>query len=475
MMLTASTLEEMRSEISIPELPQTFQDAIAITRSLHVRYLWIDSLCTMQDSQSDWTIEASMMKNVYANPTCTIAATWGSKLPQWLFVERDPNLIMPCKIVPRWTEIGAKDNSPRLLTPLTLWQLSIDDGILNKRGCVFQGRLLSPRVIHFTRDQIFWVCQKVANETFPALHAQDLRLGERPVFFKDNLLGAASLSSSDREKHFLGARLHWHLGIVAPYLKCVLTKPEDKLIAISGIAKLFQDIFQDDYLAGLWRKGLPQQLLWRASGNKQANGLPSAKPPHYRAPSWTWASVDADISPGPLHTDGIVMISVQDANVQPLTDDPTGQVCGGHIQLRGMIAKAEFWAEHRRGPYVIRYKIGAEVVPDPRTRIGTDVYFLLVTQGPDSTSSNPQTIKSFQGLLLHPVDETETKFERCGYFEITTIARTRDVWPQESQTSSICFRTSSISFVRGSERSQGHYNHINRRASSFTCLKSHIY
>jgi hypothetical protein len=110
--LMASTLEEMKSGISISELPQTFQDAIVIKRSLHVHYLWIDSLFIMQDSLSDWSIEASMMKSIYANSTCTIAATWGSSSHTGCFVERDPNMIMPCKIVPRWTGMGAEDNPP---------------------------------------------------------------------------------------------------------------------------------------------------------------------------------------------------------------------------------------------------------------------------------------------------------------------------------------------------------------------------
>jgi hypothetical protein len=156
-------------------------------------------------------------------------------------------------------------------------------------------------------------------------------------------------------------------------------------------------------------------------GDKQADGLPSAKPQKYRAPSWTWASVDANIISGfRLLTNSIAMIRVEDANVQPLTNDPTGQVCGGHIRLRGMIAKAEFRAEPlNEGVWgnVIRFgniKTGARVSPDSWTQTGTDVphwqqgCFLLVTQSPDSS----------KGLLLHPVDETETKFERCGYFNI---------------------------------------------------------
>jgi hypothetical protein len=93
--------------------------------------------------------------------------------------------------------------------------------------------------------------QILAIETFPALHAQDKRLGGLAEDTKDKILTSAGVSSLNREQRYRAARNHWEVNIVDPYLKCVLTKPEDKLIAISGIAKVFQDILQDEYLAGL--------------------------------------------------------------------------------------------------------------------------------------------------------------------------------------------------------------------------------
>jgi len=61
--------------MSVLDLPSTFQDAVRITKSLQVRYLWIDSLCIIQDDFSDWEREASLMGNVYANSFLTIAAS----------------------------------------------------------------------------------------------------------------------------------------------------------------------------------------------------------------------------------------------------------------------------------------------------------------------------------------------------------------------------------------------------------------
>src|SRR2546423_1312272 len=74
--------------------------------------------------------------------------------------------------------------------------------------------------------------------------------------------------------------------IVAAYMKCGLTKADDKLIALSGIASNMQQVLKDDYLDGLWRRFLPYELLWFVNNRKQTDGSPSFRPNIYRAPSW---------------------------------------------------------------------------------------------------------------------------------------------------------------------------------------------
>lgn len=36
-------------------LPLAFTDAIAIARGLHICYIWIDALCTVEDNPLEWT------------------------------------------------------------------------------------------------------------------------------------------------------------------------------------------------------------------------------------------------------------------------------------------------------------------------------------------------------------------------------------------------------------------------------------
>jgi hypothetical protein len=157
--LLKGNFASMKEGIKIDDLPKTFQDAVAITRRLGVRYLWIDSLCIIQKSTEDWARESSMMGDVYQNGLCNIAAT-GAPDGQWgCFMERDPILAQKCEV--RVDRPLSKFNlKPGLydLVPRNLWEGGLSNAPLNKRAWVAQERILAPRVLHFGRNQLFWEC-----------------------------------------------------------------------------------------------------------------------------------------------------------------------------------------------------------------------------------------------------------------------------------------------------------------------------
>lgn len=70
------------------ELPKTFQEAIALTRKLGVRYLWIDSLCIIQDDHHGWEVESAKMATIYSLSYLTIAATHAADSQQGCFSTR---------------------------------------------------------------------------------------------------------------------------------------------------------------------------------------------------------------------------------------------------------------------------------------------------------------------------------------------------------------------------------------------------
>jgi hypothetical protein len=74
--------------VCISSLPRTFQDAISYTRRLGISYLWIDSLCILQDDKDDWERECVMMGTIYRNSFLTLAATAAEDGSRGLFCER---------------------------------------------------------------------------------------------------------------------------------------------------------------------------------------------------------------------------------------------------------------------------------------------------------------------------------------------------------------------------------------------------
>jgi len=73
--LTQLSRAEMLRGIKLTSLPMTFQDAIILARNLGVSYLWIDALCIIQDSKSDWALESAEMSRIYSCSLLTIAAS----------------------------------------------------------------------------------------------------------------------------------------------------------------------------------------------------------------------------------------------------------------------------------------------------------------------------------------------------------------------------------------------------------------
>ena len=162
--LQKSNMETMKISINCKELSRTFLDAIEVARSLGLRFLWIDSLCIIQDSIEDWAVQSALMGEIYRNSICTVAATAATDGRFGCFSTRDSRLAEPCKAIisrPRKN----KDRSPVLtglyvIAPQAIWDDNVDNEILNKRAWVLQERILAPRTIHFGKNQLFWECRE---------------------------------------------------------------------------------------------------------------------------------------------------------------------------------------------------------------------------------------------------------------------------------------------------------------------------
>jgi hypothetical protein len=360
------------------ELPRTFQEAIQVSKQLGIWYLWIDSLCIIQsgDNRQDWSREASLMDLVYTHSQCNISATDAEDSTKGLFRDRTPQYVGRSR-----SKVNLNGLQPDgkhmecLMTDLLFWQHILQSSPLEKRAWVFQERYLAPRVLHFGPNQLFWECQEhTACETFPqGLPLVSLNFGslflksqeniERRVSKQDRIPGRIHfpwycadasqpqlppLHTNHTKKENLergtsqlqepgqivndATETYWEslwAVLISDYSRKELTVPGDKLVALSGVAKHLRSRIKDVYVAGMWRRNLEVTLMWYVTAIRR-------RPPSYRAPSWSWASVD-----GMVWLDSTIerqsLIRIEDVVLDHATEDSTGAVTGGWLDLCGCL------------------------------------------------------------------------------------------------------------------------------------------
>jgi Heterokaryon incompatibility protein (HET) len=453
--LTTKTLERMRIGLDLEELPKTFRDAIEIASWFQgqlvrffeasllseggpistadgplqkVRYIWIDSCCIVQDSTEDWLREAKMMEKVYKNTYFNISASHSKDTTGGCFTERLLHRVVPCHY--EAPSIGRV----KFLAEFE-FMYCLDHSALSARAWVVQERFHSPRVLHFTADQLFWECAELfACETFP--EGLPACYDNKSSWHYRANMSLAPIHQRDKPQHYeIWGR------ICEDYSKGKLTHSSDKLIAFSGIVREFQSrLPSDKYLAGMWKGDLVSGLLWSVVGmpvqanNTRDDGVPSyigAPPtPTFRAPSWSWLSIDDWINWSVAL--GRPLVRVLDATVDLVSDcDPSGEMRGGSIVLRGLLRSASWKQEGGLDFFVLDGKHGDQLhglSTDPQSpTVGKfslardtgsmfpvkDIFCLLVSWFALSPYSHAEMI---EGLVLRSTEVKDT-YRRLGYFK----------------------------------------------------------
>jgi hypothetical protein len=145
-------------------------------------------------------------------------------------------------------------------------------------------------------------------------------------FFKSRLGSLQQIEDED-------TLLSFWARVARSFSGCDLTFEKDKLVAVSGIVKVILDKLPPttQYLAGFWSTNLEFQLLWR---NVSGGTRLKPRPTQYRAPSWSWASIDEAVY-FDANSSSRLISTVQNFSVELLGLDPTGQVKSGFIDLKG--------------------------------------------------------------------------------------------------------------------------------------------
>jgi hypothetical protein len=238
------------NRIPFGDLPKTFQDAVEFTQGIGIRYIWIDSLCIIQNNHQDWLSEAAKMGDVYRNAALVIAASGAKDSSEGLFItDRPPATVLrlPYRVA---GEVKGTFNMTR--SP-TIWEWHPGAGPLDRRAWTLQERYLARRLMTFMPKGITWICK-----TTSVTEARDLF-------------------------NSFGLEERW-FRLLQGYTRRNLTNPSDRTEAIRGIAEEVQKSRNDRYIPkyGVWEETLVIQLLWTCVGPHFDDGnLPNV-------PSWSW-------------------------------------------------------------------------------------------------------------------------------------------------------------------------------------------
>ncbi|KAI0813017.1 heterokaryon incompatibility protein-domain-containing protein [Xylaria sp. FL0064] len=268
---TTKNITEFMESIDLDSLPETFRNAIQVTRGIGIQYLWIDSLCIIQDDRDDWEYESAQMEQVFSLAYCTIGASSSKSSVQGFFPSRDPR---PCVQL-------ETPGTGRLYVCHNIdnFNRDVDLGELNSRGWVLQERALSRRTIFYTTTQVYWECGA-------GVHCETLSRLKNP---RAAFLGDARFPNSALE-YYRARRQMLIQDLYKRYSRLAFTYSWDRPLAILGLQKRLARAFGTRGAYGLFGTYFARLLLWRRSGDCLMTRIEQHFGARHRAPTWSWFS-----------------------------------------------------------------------------------------------------------------------------------------------------------------------------------------
>lgn len=331
-------------------------------RSLNIPFLWVDALCIVQNDEreQDWYEQSGDMCDIYSNAHLVISVDASPSSNFGFLPGRD-------HIDKKWEEVHVshEENNHHIVgsvrTHMSNTVVTYDGRAWNgksvspllQRGWALQESMLANRLLRFTVDGMRWECNRIHHD-LTGLMSKTIRtakLTRNKAHMDGTLKYVLNGPRSDGDEafkchiiDFMGrstpASLFqaWY-AIVSYYSERDLTNISDKLSALSGLARLVSEALftmPTAYVAGHWKSDLSRSLLWYCSKSK----LPNRSLP-YRAPTWSWASVDGQISyfheQYQFRFENQLIIYSAECNTSLL--DPFGRVTFGKLSVNGFFAR----------------------------------------------------------------------------------------------------------------------------------------
>ncbi|KAK4442769.1 hypothetical protein QBC34DRAFT_223974 [Podospora aff. communis PSN243] len=242
---------------NLEKLPKTTIKAIALTRELGIRYLWVDSLCIIQDLKDDKQANYCAIETVLANAFLTICAAI---------------TVSDIKIGQHINTCGEK-LSLMVHHPV---ETHIRSSKWSKGAWTCQDRLLSGRCLIFTQSGVWFQCQEesMSEDTFePSFQGRSADWVQSPAQIWSEL---AQENSQFRA----------YIKCVESYTSRQLPREGHALRAFAGISNFLGTQMKTRFFSGLPNSYFDAAILWTPatgeSRTRETDGQPVA-------PSWSWA------------------------------------------------------------------------------------------------------------------------------------------------------------------------------------------
>ncbi|KAF2829014.1 HET-domain-containing protein [Ophiobolus disseminans] len=314
-----TNVEAREGSIELSGLPRTLQDAILFTRKLGVEYIWIDSMCIVQDDSAEWARESAKMADIYSKAYVVLAATRANDVTEgFLQHRRDPYNISSCTKAGKVFTVRARDSLHHSVRDT----MNFDHLPLSQRGWCLQEGLLATRIVHFLPSEVYFKCKTTevcecglaaGNDymvrAWPPPHNSKI---EHPELFMSTMWNMITEDCSRR--HF--------------------TIPDDVLPALSGLAQRTESLCPGKYIAGMWEFGLVYQLNWFAVANPTTPRSPQKS---VTRPTFSWITSPYPIRHAFFNLHTTLVCTLIGTQVTPATTDPFGRLSHASITLRGPV------------------------------------------------------------------------------------------------------------------------------------------
>jgi hypothetical protein len=291
---TRDNMEERLQGIPLITLPKTLRDAVHITRTFGIKYLWIDALCIIQakdGGNEDWQGELLNMGKIYKHSLLTIAASGATDSGVGCFYRRE---------AAQWTvrdynlfdERQAQEPQNPVIMEATLprWDKAVENSVLSKRGWVLQGRMTACRTLFWTEDGLFWECSERRTSEYGAM--------SKSVYEYPNLSEVVRGLGNDSS---ISRRAWPH--VLENYSTKALTVVTDRLPAIRGLGAEVAKLTGKEFAMGVFKDNLLYELAWmpclKRSSDRDTSHSQAARLP--RTPSWSWESTNQQLGFRPYH------------------------------------------------------------------------------------------------------------------------------------------------------------------------------